>query len=139
MTIVTVKETVAADAEAVWNILSDFGGIKIGGPITDFHIEGEGVGAVRTITMGGGKVIERLETFDPAELTFSYVITNQDSSLPVTNYASIVKITSEGPGACSVEWTGTFEPRGVPEAQAQAIVNGIYTGGIERARKALAG
>jgi hypothetical protein len=139
MTTVAVKETVAADAEAVWNILSDFAGIKIGGPITDFQIEGEGVGAIRTITMGGGKVIERLETFDSVGLTFSYVITNQDSSLPVTNYASIVKITSEGPGACSVEWTGTFEPRGVPEEQAQAIINGIYTGGIQRARKTLGG
>lgn len=139
MTMVSVKETVAAEADAVWNILSDFGGIKIGGPITDFHIEGEGVGAVRTITMGGGKIIERLETFNAVELSFSYVITNQDSALPVTDYASVVKITSQGPAACSVEWTGTFEPRGVSEAEAQAIVNSIYTGGIQRARKTLVG
>ena len=139
MTIVVVKESIAASAEAVWEILGNFGGIKVGGPITAFHMEGEGVGAVRTITMGGGQVIERLETFDPEQLTFSYVITNQDCPLPVANYSSVVQITRDGANGCTVEWTGTFEPRGVPEAQAIEIVTGIYAGGIKGASQALAG
>jgi len=139
MTIVAVKESIAASADAVWKILGDFGGLKVGGPITAFHLEGEGVGAVRTITMGGGEVIERLETFDPEQLTFSYVILNQDCPLPVAAYSSVVKITRDGADACTVEWTGTFEPRGVPAAQAEVIVTGIYTGGIKRARQALVG
>ena len=139
MTIVVVKESIAASAEAVWEILGNFGGIKVGGPITAFHMEGEGVGAVRTITMGGGQVIERLETFDPEQLTFSYVITNQDCPLPVANYSSVVQITRDGVDACTVEWTGTFEPRGVHEAQAIEIVTAIYAGGIKGASQALAG
>ena len=54
MTTVKVVEPIAANAGDVWKILSDFGGIKVGGPIEAFEIEGEGVGAVRTITTGGG-------------------------------------------------------------------------------------
>ena len=65
MTTVKVVESIKAEAKAVWDILGDFGGIKVGGPITAFEIEGEGVGAVRTITMGGANVVERLEAFDP--------------------------------------------------------------------------
>ena len=52
MTIVVVKESIAASADAVWEILANFGGIKVGGAITAFHMEGEGVGAVRTIDGG---------------------------------------------------------------------------------------
>ena len=137
--VVAVKEGIAASADAVWAILGDFGGIKVGGAITAFHMEGEGVGAVRTISMGGGQIVERLETYDPEGLTFSYAITNKDSPLPVSNYSSVVQITRDGADACTVEWTGTFEPRGVPEAQAEAIVRGIYTGGIKGARQALVG
>ncbi len=43
----------------------------------------------------------------------------------------------QGPNACRVDWRGTFEPDGVPEEQAQAMVRGIYTGGIAGVRKLL--
>jgi hypothetical protein len=139
MTIVAVKETIAASADAVWQILGDFGGIKVAGPITAFEIKGAGVGAVRTITLGGARIVERLEAYDPATLSFTYVITNDDCPLPVSNYSATVKISRAGESACDVEWTGTFEPKGAPEDQARAVVTGIYTGGIAGARKALVG
>jgi len=59
---VQVIESVKADAKAVWDILGDFGGIKIGGPVTAFEVTGEGVGATRSITMGGALIVERLES-----------------------------------------------------------------------------
>jgi len=139
VTTVQVVESIAASADDVWNILSDFGGIKVGGPIEAFEIEGEGVGAVRTITMGGGQVIERLDVFDPATRTFAYSILNNDNPLPVANYAATVKITAEGDGACRVDWSGTFDVDGADEETACTVVRGIYTGGIQRARAALGG
>lgn len=137
MTTVQVVEDVAANADDVWNILSDFGGIKVGGPIEAFEIEGEGVGAVRTITMGGGKVIERLDVHDAAARTFAYCILNEDNPLPVANYAATVKITATGDASCSVDWSGTFDAKGADEEAASNVVRGIYTGGIQGARKAL--
>ena len=138
MTTVQVVESVAASANEVWNHLSDFGGIKVGGPIEAFEIEGEGVGAVRTITMAGGQVIERLDVHDVDSFTFAYSIINEDNPLPVSNYSATVKITADGDNACMVDWSGNFEPKGADEETASKVVRGIYTGGIQGARKALA-
>jgi hypothetical protein len=136
MTTVQVNEKVAASADAVWKRLGDFGGIKVGGPIEAFEIEGEGVGAVRTITMGGGKVIERLDVHDEASRTFAYSIVNDDNPLPVNGYSAKVVITEDDANNCTVDWTGNFNAEGDEEA-AIAVVRGIYTGGIAGARKAL--
>ena len=43
MTTVEVIETIGSSAQTVWDILGDFGGIKIAGPITAFSIDGDGV------------------------------------------------------------------------------------------------
>ena len=136
MTKVEVQETVQAKAAAVWPLLSDFAGIKVGGPIESFEVEGEGVGAVRTIGMGGGQVIERLERHDEVAMVFSYSIINDDAPLPVSDYYATIVISPEGDEACHVSWVGTFEPKG-EEAKAIKIIEGIYKGGIAGAKKAL--
>ena len=137
MTTVTVSEDIKAKAEQVWAALSDFGGIKVGGPITSFETQGKGVGMVRTIGMGGGKVVERLDRHDAKAMVFAYSITNEDCPLPVSGYSATVKITDKGDGSCNVNWSGTFKPKGAPEADAMKVVEGIYRGGIAGARKAL--
>ena len=136
MTTTQVVETIAAPADAVWTALSDFAGIQVGGPIESFEIEGDGVGAVRTIGLGGGKVIERLDNFDAAARTFTYSILNDDAPIPVASYSATVNIIDAGDGNTTVEWTGTYESKG-PEEAAAAVVTGIYTGAIAQARNAL--
>ena len=137
MTNVTVVESIAANANDVFKILGDFGRIKVGGAITAFELEGEGVGAVRTITTGGGQVIERLDEYDSEKLVFEYSILNEDNPLPVSNYLARVEITKDDETTCTVNWSGTFEPKGADEATASKVVRGIYTGGIAGTRKAL--
>ncbi len=139
MTTVTVTETIAGPAAKVWALLSDFGGVKVGGPIASVTVEGEGVGMVRTLGLGGGLVVERLDAYDPAAMTFGYSILNDDSPLPVQGYAASVRIADLGDGTCRVDWSGNFEPRGVAEADAVDVVEGIYKGGIAGVRKAVAG
>ena len=139
MTTVTVTEDIQGKAADVWGRLSDFGGIKVGGPVTSIEVEGQGVGMIRTIGMGGGKIVERLDRHDDAAMVFAYSILNDDCPLPVRNYAAKVTVTDKGDGTCNVHWTGTFEVKGAPEADACEIVEGIYRGGIAGARKAVAG
>mgnify|MGYP001604208179 CR=1 FL=1 len=136
MTTVEVVETVNSNAQSVWDILGNFGGLTVGGSITAFSVEGEGVGAVRTITMGGADIVERLEEFDTGAMALTYTIINDDCPLPVSGYSATIKVTSNGDNACTVEWVGTFEPKGAPEEAASDVVRGIYTGGIAGARKA---
>ena len=137
MTEAKVVKSIAADADAVFALLGDFAGIKVGGPIEAVVYEGEGIGMVRTLTMNGGSVVERLETHDPAAREFSYAILNDDSPLPFSNYSASVKVVDNGDGTSTVDWTGTFEPRDVPEEAAINVATGIYAGGIKGARMAL--
>ena len=134
---VVVEEIVAAPADAVWAVMSNFGGIERSATIQDVVIEGSGVGMLRTLTMtGGGIVQERLETFDPASRTYSYAIVNQDSPLPVSGYLSTLTISAND-GHARVRWSSRFEPVGIPAEKAEALIAGIYKGGIQRARTRL--
>lgn len=139
MTTVSVQETIGAKASDVWNALSDFAGIQVGGPVTSFETEGDGVGMTRTIGLAGGRVVERLDRHDADAMVFAYSIVNDDCPLPVSGYSASVTVTDNGDGTCRVDWTGTFEPKGASEADASKVVEGIYRGGIAGARKATGG
>ncbi len=132
-----VVKTIKASADAVWEQLSDFGGIKPGGAIETVSVEGEGIGMVRTMNLSTGRVVERLDKHDSSNRTFTYVIINEDSPLPFSDYSATVVITDNGDGSSTVSWTGTFEPRGVDEAQAINVATAIYAGAIKGARIAL--
>lgn len=135
---VVVEEIVAAAADKVWAVMSNFGGIERSAMIQDVVVEGSGVGMLRTLTMtGGGIVQERLETFDPASRTYSYAIVNPDSPLPVSGYLSTVTISANEEASARVRWSSRFEPVGVPAEKAEALIAGIYKGGIQRARTKL--
>lgn len=138
MTTVKVEDDLNAAAQDVWTAMSDFAGIKVGGPITSFETEGEGVGMIRKIGMGGGLVVERLDNHDAEALTFTYAIVNEDSPLPVKGYSATVTISATGENTCHVDWTGEFEAEG-DEAQAIKMITGIYAGGIAGAKKATGG
>lgn len=139
MSEVHVKEEIAAPVQTVWEMLSDFGGVaKWSAAIESCEVEGDGVGAVRTLAMPGGlKLQERLESFDEDAKSFSYSII-EPCPLPFTNYVSEVRITEAGADRCTVDWKGRFEPSG-DEEQAQKMVRGIYTGGIAAIKKQLEG
>lgn len=139
MSEVKVSERVAAPAAKVWEIVRDFGGVaKWGGPaLQSCTVEGEGIGAVRRIGLPGGlSLAERLEAFDDAGRSLSYAIVEK-SPIPVRGYLSTIRIVEDGPQACRVDWSSTFEPDGTGEEQAQAMIRGVYTGGIAGIRKAL--
>ncbi|MEM9623237.1 MAG: SRPBCC family protein [Pseudomonadota bacterium] len=132
-----VVKKINASADDLWQVLSNFSSIQPGGPIEAVTYEGEGVGMIRNITMGGGTVVERLDIHDSAARTFAYSIINDDSPLPFSDYSATVQISDDGDGTSTVDWTGTFVPRGVPEEQAINTATGIYAGAIKGAKLAL--
>src|SRR5690606_40654386 len=116
-----------------------FGGVaQWGGPaLQSCTVEGAGVGAVRRIGLPGGLAIaERLEALDDAGRTLSYATVGK-SPIPVKDYLATIRIVEDGPQASRVDWSSTFEPDGASAEQAQALVRGVYTGGIAGLRKAL--
>jgi hypothetical protein len=137
MSTAQITETVAASAADVWRVMSDFGGVEPNEMIASCAVEGDGVGAVRTIALvGGGEIVERLESCDDAGRTFSYAIINE-CPLPVKNYLSTVRVSDDGAGGTRVDWSSSFEAHGAPEAEVIKLIEGVYRGGIARARSKL--
>lgn len=136
MASVKVSERVEASADAVWDLLRDFGGVQRFSPaIEKCTVEGEGIGAVRTLTMPGGLSIqERLEAFDDTGRRLQYAITS--GPLPMENYLATIEVREDG-DACAIDWSSTFDAKGVSDEQAVGMVEGIYTGGIQGIKKAL--
>jgi len=137
---VKVSERIEAGADAVWDYLGDFGGVARFTPsLESCTLEGEGVGAVRTVRMPGGlEIRERLEAFDDAGRTLQYSIVGA-SPLPVDDYLATIRVSEDGGGA-NVEWSSTFALReGVELEKIAPVVEGIYRGGIAGIRKALGG
>jgi hypothetical protein len=81
----------------------------------------------RRITFGAANhMVERL--IKEGNRQYTYAI--DEGPLPVTNYVSTLRVREAGPKACFVEWELEFDPVGIPEAQAVAIVEAIYDAGL---------
>jgi hypothetical protein len=140
MSSVSMQTTVHASADKVWKTISDFNGLpKFVAAITHSSIEGSGVGALRTLTLAGGgpPIVEKLERWDAKTRTLSYSIVK--SGLPVQNYLSTMEVLDAGKDKSELKWSSTFEPKGVSEAQAKKIVEGVYTAGFEGLKKLYGG
>ena len=98
--------------------------------IASTKTEGEGVGATRLLTLAdGAKVLERLESMDAEARSYSYRFL--EHPLPVDDYTGTIAVSSGDDGTATVTWSSTFAPKGVPEAEAQEIIGGIYTAGLD--------
>ena len=128
---VSLTTTIEAPAEEVWKSVSDFGGInKFLELVASITMEGEGVGALRTLTLtDGAKVVERLDEFDEENHSLTYSIV--DSPLPLEGYSATMKLTDLGGGKCELKWFSTFSvPEGSSEEEAKQLVSGIYEAGF---------
>ena len=129
---VLVTEELPVPATKIWELVRDFGGIQkwVGPMIQNLEIEGEGVGAIRTLTLPGDtKLSEELKAFDEEGRSFSYAIIGK-SPLPVADYLSTLKLVENGANSCRIECSSTFEPVGISESDANQMIEGIYTSGI---------
>ncbi len=132
---VTRSGSYAASPAQLWELVSDFGGLdEIMDGIDACTMEGEGVGAVRTLSMGGGSVVESLDVLDHESMTLTYSI--MEAPLPFEDYSATMVVGAEGDGS-SLSWTGSFLPAGVPAEEAEKLAGGIYEGGIAGFKKAL--
>ncbi len=139
MSEVLVTEELDIAAEKVWELVRDFGGIRkwVGDMVQDLELEGEGIGAIRTISLpGNAQLQEQLKSHDDEERSFSYAIIGK-SPLPVDDYLATFKLIETGDNACRIEWSSSFEPKGISDEQAKPMIEGIYTSGIAGLRKAL--
>ena len=132
-----VIEKINASLDQVWSNLGNFAGLKPGLGIESVDYKGEGVGMIRSIKLSIGTVIERLDHYDFEAKNYGYSIINEDSPLPFLNYSATVQLLKNEDNTTTVEWTGTFEPRGIEESQAKTLAYNMYTNAINGARSEL--
>ena len=134
---VKITENFGAPAAKVWELLRDFGGIRRWNPngIESVTVEGEGVGAVRTIGIPGGVSLqERLEAYDEQARSFSYSFYGK-LVIPLESYYATMTVVEEADATCHVDWYSTFDHPAMQEDVARKLVEGIYHGGFAALKK----
>ncbi|MEU8484893.1 SRPBCC family protein [Streptomyces sp. NPDC048641] len=122
-------------ADDVWKLIGGFDSLPDWLPYITRSELSEG-GRVRHLTnQDGGVIVERLKAFDHDNRTYSYAI--EQAPFPVTGYLSTLTVRDVpgAPGTSRVEWTGSFTPVGVSEAEAEELFHGIYADGLAALRK----
>lgn len=136
MATTTASVRVPVPPDRVWRLIGGFGTLPDWLPYIPTSELGEG-GRVRTLTdVDGGVIVERLEAFDDKARTYSYSILR--APFPVTGYLSTLTVHPEpGTDCARVEWSGSFTPEGIGEAEAVALFHGIYADGLAALSAAL--
>lgn len=128
--------TLATDANRVWQLIGGFDALPDWLPFIPESALSEG-GRVRTLkSVAGDTIIERLLDFNEAGRSYSYTILTGPA--PVRDYQSTLRVVAEGSGS-RVEWSGSFVPVGVSDAEATALFAGIYEDGLAALKKGLEG
>jgi Polyketide cyclase / dehydrase and lipid transport len=125
-----ISKDASAAAPAVWAAVGDFCGIATWHPaVAKCELSNKDGKTYRTLTLkDGAKLLEKLTAFDAAAMTYSYTI--EEGPLPVANYVSTLKVVAKDKGA-TIDWSGTFDAKGAPDADAIKTISGIYAGGID--------
>ena len=106
----TSEAIVNLDVEKVWKKLVDFGGTEKFVPdlIEKVILEGNGVGALRTIYIkGGGEILEKLTSINRNKLEMKFIILS--TPMPVYNYEGVFKIDPKDDDKCSVKFESIYD------------------------------
>ena len=130
MATTTVSIEISASVDQVWQLMGGFDSLPDWLPFIPKSMVSEG-GRVRTLTTSdGGTVIERLEAFDNRQRSYSYSIIQ--APFPVVDYLSTIAVVATADSNITrVEWSGSFTPVNVSDADAEALFSGIYRDGLQ--------
>jgi hypothetical protein len=123
MTQALSKITIHAPADALWRVISDFGAAwQYLVMVDDCRVAGAGIGALRTLTsVDGSTIVERLESLDEVARRLSYALL---TDTPFGNCLTTVAVRDLGSHQAELAWSASFQPEGLPESEAVALLEG---------------
>ena len=127
---VSEQAIINASANDVWKTIRTFDGVEKYLPmISHSEVDGKGVGSTRTCTISGiegqgdSKAVEKLDYLNDDERTISYSIL--EIPMPVKDMVNTVQIKDLGNSKSEIIWKSRFEPNGIPEDQANKMIQDI--------------
>ena len=129
------KMELTASVEAVWGLVGDFGNLSWIPGIADvaMTVEGEGVGALRSLELEGELVVERLESYQDGK-SYSYSISG--GPLPMTNYLAVIQVDATPQGSV-MSWFSDFDVKQGPTDEAEKFVTELYAAGLAAVKSEL--
>lgn len=117
--------------DAVWAAVADFGGIGLwAAGVSGCTADGDGPGAIRTISLSERQVREQLEAIDPVARRLRYRIL-PPHSLPAADVWGEIKLTPLADGAVEMRWRSEATDLSVPAEQLGARIEDFYRRSIE--------
>lgn len=120
------RRVLRAPLNAVWDVISRFGGVEawiVG--VSACSLDGEGVGAVRTLQLQGRSAREQLIKLDPAAHTLTYAIL-EPHALPAKDVRSTITLRAIAADQTEAVWVSKARAFGVPPEALGARINEFY-------------
>ncbi|OBB78032.1 hypothetical protein A5760_22615 [Mycobacterium colombiense] len=130
-----------ASAQQVWSLVTDFGRfveMLVASRDGTVRTRGAGVGMLRTVTVGGEHMIERLDEIDERRWRTRYSMI-ATGPFPVADYRATITLNPLGENRCALTWAGSFIPHGASESDAAEAVRSVYVEGIALMRQRFGG
>jgi hypothetical protein len=121
---------VSATLSQVWSMIGPFCAIKDWLPPVATCTETGGSPSERTLVTKDGKATFVETQTARSEAGHSYSYTFKSSPLPVSAYASTIKVVPKSNGVSSVIWSSTYVPDPGKEQDAREALTGIYEAGL---------
>ena len=126
-----VTKIVDAPVEKVWLAIRSIGGLDRWFPMMDScRVEGQGVGAIRTLCLvGGGEMRDRIGEIADAERRFRYE--RFELPLPVENYQGTVEARGRADHRSEIFWGIQFEVAAEKRDELVAFIEAALSDGID--------
>lgn len=123
-----VERNVPQARAEIFAALTDFGAVGELVPEAVSHCEciGEGVGALRRLTLAqGGNIVERMDVaFDDSVFAYSLI---ENDVLPLDHYCAVVTLTDIPEGGTHITWGSNWTPRDdASEDELCDLLQGMY-------------
>ena len=129
---VTSETILPVSPSEIWRMIGEFNALAQWHPGVAKSVLEEG-GKIRRLSLvGGGEIVELLESHDDGGKTYSYSIV--ESPLPVKNYHATLKVEQNAEGRSQITWSSDFDPVGSSE-EALKTIQGMYQAGFDNLKK----
>ena len=131
---VNMQTELDVPAQQVWDLIGSFNALPDWHPAVESS-ELEKGGQIRKLRLvGGGTIVEKLETISDNERVYTYSIV--DSPLPVSEYTASISVRRDDDGdGTIVEWSSSFQAQGAPENEAVRAIEEIYEAGFDNLKR----